>query len=122
MFSCTFLFIHQFFSPTFFSFSFSFPDQVRESDGKVLVHCRAGMSRSATMCIAYLIKHNHWSMDKAYEFVKSRRPQIAPNFSFMVQMIEFEKIGTLEAFNTDGLRSLIFTMPHIKNMKEKTKS
>ncbi|MGB3452558.1 MAG: saccharopine dehydrogenase C-terminal domain-containing protein [Moheibacter sp.] len=36
------------------------------------------------------------------------------------ELIEFEKIGTLEAFNTDGLRSLIFTMPHIKNMKEKT--
>lgn len=36
------------------------------------------------------------------------------------ELIEFEKTGTLEAFNTDGLRSLIFTMPHVKNMKEKT--
>jgi len=36
------------------------------------------------------------------------------------EFVEFEKVGTLEAFNTDGLRSLIFTMPHIKNMKEKT--
>lgn len=36
------------------------------------------------------------------------------------ELIEFEKIGTLEAFNSDGLRSIIFTMPHIKNMKEKT--
>jgi len=37
-----------------------------------------------------------------------------------VEMANFEKVGTLESFNSDGLRSLIFTMPHIPNMKEKT--
>ena len=36
------------------------------------------------------------------------------------EMIDFEKTGQLEAFNTDGLRSLIFTMKHIPEMKEKT--
>jgi lysine 6-dehydrogenase len=36
------------------------------------------------------------------------------------EFLEFEKIGSLEAFNSDGLRSILFTMPHIKNMKEKT--
>ncbi len=34
--------------------------------------------------------------------------------------VSFEKAGTLESFNSDGLRSLLFTMPHIPNMKEKT--
>ena len=34
--------------------------------------------------------------------------------------VEFEKLGTLESFNSDGLRSIIYTMPHIPNMKEKT--
>ena len=34
--------------------------------------------------------------------------------------VEFENVGTLESFNSDGLRSIIFTMPHIPNMKEKT--
>lgn len=37
-----------------------------------------------------------------------------------VELINFDEVGSLEAFNSDGLRSLIFTMPHIKNMKEKT--
>jgi len=37
-----------------------------------------------------------------------------------VEWIHFDDIGTLEAFNTDGLRSLLYTMPHIKNQKEKT--
>lgn len=36
------------------------------------------------------------------------------------ELIEFEHAGTLEAFNTDGLRSLLFTMSHIPHMKEKT--
>lgn len=35
-------------------------------------------------------------------------------------LVEFDKVGTLESFNSDGLRSILFTMPHIKNMKEKT--
>lgn len=36
------------------------------------------------------------------------------------EYIEFDKVGTLESFNSDGLRSIIYTMPHIPNMKEKT--
>ena len=36
------------------------------------------------------------------------------------EYVEFDKVGTLEAFNSDGLRSIIHTMSHIPNMKEKT--
>ncbi len=36
------------------------------------------------------------------------------------EYVEFDKVGTLESFNSDGLRSIIYTMPHISNMKEKT--
>ncbi len=36
------------------------------------------------------------------------------------ELVEFDKIGTLESFNSDGLRSIIYTMPHILNRKEKT--
>lgn len=36
------------------------------------------------------------------------------------EMISFEGVGILEAFNTDGLRTLIATMAHIPEMKEKT--
>lgn len=36
------------------------------------------------------------------------------------ELIDFDKVGTLESFNTDGLRSILFTMKHIPNMKEKT--
>lgn len=37
-----------------------------------------------------------------------------------VELMKFEGLGMLEAFNTDGLRSLLHTMPHIPNQKEKT--
>ena len=36
------------------------------------------------------------------------------------EYVEFDRIGTLESFNSDGLRSILYTMPHIPNMKEKT--
>jgi len=36
------------------------------------------------------------------------------------EYVDFDNVGTLESFNSDGLRSIIFTMPHIPNMKEKT--
>jgi len=36
------------------------------------------------------------------------------------ELIDFDKVGTLESFNTDGLRSILFTMGHIPDMKEKT--
>ncbi len=36
------------------------------------------------------------------------------------ELVWFEEVGTLESFNTDGLRTLISTMPHIPDMKEKT--
>ncbi|MBN1952204.1 MAG: saccharopine dehydrogenase NADP-binding domain-containing protein [Bacteroidales bacterium] len=36
------------------------------------------------------------------------------------ELIDFDHVGTLEAFNSDGLRTLIHTLPHIPNMKEKT--
>lgn len=36
------------------------------------------------------------------------------------ELVFFDRVGTLEAFYTDGLRSLLFNLPHIPNMKEKT--
>jgi len=51
---------------------------------------------------------------KENDQIVTRRALSEPEF------IEFDEIGTLEAFNTDGLRSLLFTMPHIPNLKEKT--
>lgn len=37
-----------------------------------------------------------------------------------IELIDFDNIGTLEAFNSDGLRSLVYLLNNIPNMKEKT--
>lgn len=66
-------------------------EEVRESDGKTLVHCVAGVSRSASLVIAYLMKHMGMSLRDAYHHVKSIRPQIRPNIGFFRQLIAYEE-------------------------------
>ena len=65
-------------------------DSVKSSDGRVLVHCQAGISRSATICLAYLISRLRYRLDEAYEYVKNRRSIISPNFNFMGQLLSWE--------------------------------
>lgn len=72
--------------------SFSAPptDSVKQSGGRVLVHCQAGISRSATICLAYLIHTQRVKLDEAFDFVKQRRHVISPNLAFMGQLLQFE--------------------------------
>lgn len=63
---------------------------VVQSDGRILVHCVAGVSRSASVCIAYLIKYKHKSLKDAHSHVLNRRPCIFPNFNFWQHLTEFE--------------------------------
>lgn len=67
-----------------------FIDSVKESGGRVLVHCQAGISRSATICLAYLIHARRVRLDEAFDFVKRRRQVISPNLAFMGQLQQFE--------------------------------
>lgn len=59
--------------------------------GKTLVHCVAGVSRSATICLAYLMKYHRLSLMQAYYHVRSRRSIINPNIGFWRQLIDYEK-------------------------------
>lgn len=52
-------------------------------------------------------------------FIENGKIVIKPAMSDL-ELLEFEGTGTLEAFNSDGLRSLIYTLKNIPNMKEKT--
>lgn len=51
----------------------------------------AGISRSVTLTIAYLMAHFNMSMQDAYQYVKDKRPAISPNLNFMGQLVEFER-------------------------------
>lgn len=70
---------------------FSSAEEAYQSGQGVLVHCQAGVSRSATIVIAYLMKHTLMTMTDAYKYVRSRRPVVSPNLNFMGQLLEFER-------------------------------
>ena len=59
--------------------------------GRVLVHCFAGVSRSATIVIAYLMQEHNLTMHAAFKFVKSKRAFINPNEGFREQLVQFQK-------------------------------
>lgn len=74
-----------------FKTAFDFIDQVRNCDGRVLIHCVGGISRSATVAVGYVMKHLQLPLDTAYRLVKEKRPTISPNLNFMGQLLEYEK-------------------------------
>ncbi|XP_043940086.1 dual specificity protein phosphatase 14-like [Protopterus annectens] len=65
--------------------------QVEKRNGRTLVHCVAGVSRSAALCIAYLMKYEQMTLREAHHWVKSRRPIIRPNVGFWRQLMEYER-------------------------------
>ena len=66
-------------------------EDARVNNATILIHCMAGISRSVTLTIAYLMAHFAMSMQEAYQFVKDKRPAISPNLNFMGQLVEFER-------------------------------
>lgn len=54
--------------------------------GAVLVHCIAGISRSATVVTAYLMCKDHISFDDALAIVRANRPRASPNSGFCEQL------------------------------------
>jgi protein-tyrosine phosphatase len=60
--------------------------RMKKQNRKVLVHCAAGVSRSASFVIAYIMKSRKIGFDEAYTFVKSKRPIITPNSGFVKQL------------------------------------
>lgn len=58
--------------------------------GNVYVHCFAGVSRSATIVIAYLMKEKKWGLSAALTYVRCRRPIACPNSGFLKHLEDFE--------------------------------
>lgn len=69
------------------------PLSVLCAGGGVLVHCQAGISRSATIVIAYCMWKERLSADAATALVSAARSAIWPNLGFKTQLREFERLG-----------------------------
>ncbi|KAG7480861.1 hypothetical protein MATL_G00060750 [Megalops atlanticus] len=75
--------------------TYNFIVKAKKNHSKCLVHCKMGVSRSASTVIAYAMKEYGWSLEKAYNFVKQKRSITRPNAGFMRQLAEYE--GILDA-------------------------
>lgn len=74
-----------------FESAFQFIDEGMGKGGCVLVHCNAGISRSSTIVIAYLMMKKRWPLVQAYQYVKEKRSKIRPNAGFQEQLKTFEQ-------------------------------
>ena len=63
-----------------------------KGDEKILVHCMAGASRSATIVIAYLMWTKKMKFDDALKLTISKRSIVYPNLGFIDQLKKFEKL------------------------------
>lgn len=57
-------------------------------NGKILVHCKEGVSRSASLVLAYLVRDQEMTLKDAVRLVRSKR-EISPNQGFLQQLIDY---------------------------------
>ncbi|XP_074640794.1 uncharacterized protein LOC141898664 isoform X2 [Tubulanus polymorphus] len=74
-----------------------FISRARDRGSKCLVHCKMGISRSASTVIAFAMKEYSWSLKEALKFVKDKRGCVRPNPGFMAQLETYQ--GILDASN-----------------------
>ncbi|KFV71499.1 Dual specificity protein phosphatase 6, partial [Dryobates pubescens] len=86
---------------------------------QVLEFCLlAGISRSVTVTVAYLMQKLNLSMNDAYDIVKMKKSNISPNFNFMGQLLDFERTLGLSSpcDNRVPNQQLYFTTPSNQNV------
>ena len=86
----------------------AFIDDCKQNGGRVLVHCMAGMNRSATITVAYLL-HHFEDMDllQAVLYTVKRRCWILTNGGFRRQLIQYaHDIGKWKDSNAMTLHSV----------------
>lgn len=66
-----------------------FISEALDNDGKVLIHCMAGRSRSATIVSAYIIKTFGMDAKNTVNSVKSKREIVQPNDAFVKQLEKY---------------------------------
>jgi protein-tyrosine phosphatase len=64
---------------------------LKKNQGKFLIHCKQGASRSASIVLAYLIIEKQMTLSDALEKLKSIREVVEPNSNFLNQLKEIER-------------------------------
>lgn len=82
--------------------SIQYIEEALAGGNNILIHCWGGVSRSATIVIAYIMVKEKKSLDEALQFVRQKRSMIRPNPGFMAQLELFEKCLKYYFENTKG--------------------
>ncbi len=75
-----------------FDLTYKFISEAKEQSTACLVHCKMGISRSASVVIAFIMKEMEMNLRNAHGFVKQKRSCINPNKGFMQQLETYESI------------------------------
>lgn len=80
---------------TYFNKAFEFLDRMEKENKVVIIHCHAGINRSATIALAYFMKKMNVNLFDAYDFLSLLRPGIIYNIGFRKQLINYAKNNNL---------------------------
>jgi hypothetical protein len=94
-----------------FCCSYLFTEEARKKGEKILIHCHAGISRSPTIAIAYIMKHINLSTLEAYAFVQRNRRIISP--------VSYDKIISIFVIKNLVYICNIFNVPFFPYIESK---
>ncbi|KAI8986412.1 dual specificity phosphatase [Pilobolus umbonatus] len=95
----------------YFDESNKFIQEANKAGGRILIHCQAGVSRSATLLASCIMKSKNVDRDTALNIIKKKRSCIAPNEGFMNQLqLYFDLCFDVDSKHTEYRRFLVATM------------
>jgi len=76
--------IYKFFDPFI-----TFVENILENDGKIMIHCYMGSSRSAILVVLYLIKYKSYTMDDSIHFITDKRNRVNINVTYIEELKKY---------------------------------
>lgn len=81
---------------------------LKDPCNKIYVHCVAGISRSATLVIAYIMKTRSMNFNEAFEMVSKKRKVVDPNEGFVRQLTLYYRMNyKIDIANMDYRRMIL---------------
>eukprot|EP01122_Echinamoeba_exundans_P011747 TRINITY_DN4780_c0_g2_i1.p1 TRINITY_DN4780_c0_g2~~TRINITY_DN4780_c0_g2_i1.p1 ORF type:complete len:634 (-),score=123.61 TRINITY_DN4780_c0_g2_i1:194-2095(-) len=70
---------------------FEFIQSAKNKDGKILVHCRGGVNRSATVVLAWMMHGEKMILKDAWHLLRSKRSVVSPHEQYIAQLKDYEQ-------------------------------
>uniref|UniRef100_A0AAF5HZ24 Protein-tyrosine-phosphatase n=1 Tax=Strongyloides stercoralis TaxID=6248 RepID=A0AAF5HZ24_STRER len=106
----------------YFDTVIKFVKEAKDSDGKVLIYCSAGVSRSPTLAIISLMTLENISLKESYHHINNIRPIISPNTGFWRQMINYEMTLKNGESTVSMLKGMKKAVPSVYLQRQRTKA